>query len=138
MKTLLLSPILALVILLTGCSTVQNPQLSGDLAAIAGVAAYTGTAYYLNDHPDKRPIFEASKQMLDGLINAGNSDPIAFQKALANLPIKELKGNKGAIMVGAAVILWDSYAARATALDKSQQVIPVIVAVRDGIARALN
>lgn len=131
-----MNKILALACLLMGCSTVPSNQ-TAQLAGIAEVAAFTGTAYYLADHPEKAPIFEAAKQALDGLIADGNSDPAAFSKALASLPIKELKGDKGAIMVGAAVILWDTYAGQITKLDQAKKVLPVIQAVRNGLARAL-
>jgi hypothetical protein len=136
MKTISLILLLA-CLSLVGCSTVPSDK-TAQLAGLAEVAAFSGTAYYLADHPDKAPIFEAAKQALDGLIADGNSDPIAFQKALANLPVKELKGDKGVIVVGAAIILWDTYAGQITKLDQAKKVLPVIVAVRDGLARALG
>lgn len=126
-----------LACLLMGCSTVQNPNQTAQLAGIAEVAAYTGTAYYLADHPEKAPLFEASLQALNGLINDNNSDPAAFTKALSALPIKELKGDKGVIVVGAAVILWDTYASQVTTLDQAKKVMPVVIGVRNGLARAL-
>jgi hypothetical protein len=135
MKTISIILLLA-CLSLVGCSTVP-PNQTAQLAGIAEVAAFTGTAYYLADHPEKAPLFEAAKQALDGLINDGNSDPAAFSKALSALPIKELKGDKGVIVVGAAVILWDTYASQVTTLDQKQKVMPVVIAVRNGLARAL-
>lgn len=124
-----------LACLLMGCKTFPTTD---DMAFIAGDATFLGSSWYLADHQDKRPDFAAAKLALDAMIADKNADPIAFQKVLASLPIKEFQGTKGGIVVGEAVSLWSRYSQKVAKLDTQQKVMPIIVAVRDGLARALG
>jgi hypothetical protein len=136
MKTISIILLLA-CLSLVGCSTVPQNQ-TAQLAGIAEVAAlHWNRLLFRGPSRESAAIRSEPKQALNGLINDNNSDPAAFTKALSALPIKELKGDKGVIVVGAAVILWDTYASQVTTLDQAKKVMPVVIAVRNGLARAL-
>lgn len=108
------------------------------MTTVAELAAFTGTSLRLQSHPQDRPLFEASLAALDVLVSDQNYDPAALQGALQKLPIKELQGEQGALILGAALILYDSYARDVVKLDRSIYVLPVINAVRSGISRGLR
>lgn len=121
----------------TGCGTVPKEEQLRQMTTIAELASYTGARFHLIDNPQDRAFFEASKEALDVMLRDGDYDPGAFALALQGLPVDELKDDKGTLIIGAAVILWDSYSSRVFDLDKEQYIRPVIVAVRNGLARAL-
>lgn len=146
MKQLLLLPIVLLSLSLnTGCvsPSAKGPnaalvQQGQTLAAIAGVAAYTGCSIDLNDNPDRLVMYKASKVALDSLIKDENYTPYAFRDALSQLPVRQLAGYKGTLMVGSAVRLWDSYKDQVVNLDGSVFIKPILMSVRDGLRDAIN
>lgn len=130
---------LLLCALLCSCSIFKAPTETGAqrierIGAVAELAAYTGTALRLVDHPEDRAKFQAAADALAG-VTAG--DTAALQRVLASLPVKELKGEKGAIIVGAAILLYETELKRLTQIDQASAVAVVSKKVRDGIARAL-
>lgn len=136
MKNIILASV---IISLCGCSIFKPAQPTETqrierVAAIAELAAYTGTALRLVDHPEDRPKFLAAS---DALAAATTTDPAALQRVLATLPVKELRGEKGAVIVGAAVLLYETELKRLTSIDQSSFVGAVSKSVRSGIARAL-
>lgn len=130
--------LLAILAGLTGCASVPPEQRIARMATLAELAAYTGSSVDLTAHPDHKVYYEASLAALDGLLQSANYDPTAFARALQQLPVKELRGDTGAIVVNSAVILWHEYAAEVVNLDTTQYVRPVIVSVRNGLARSLG
>ena len=138
MKSYLLIAALALA-LNTGCSVFKATEPTGAqrverVAAIAELAAYTGTALRLVDHPEDRAKFQAAS---DALAATTTGDSAALQRVLATLPVKELKGEKGAVIIGAAVLLYETELKRLTTIDQTSLAGAVSKSVRSGIARAL-
>lgn len=132
--------VLLLVVLLTGCSIFKpsqptDAQRIARVSAIAELAAYTGTALRLTDHPEDRAKFQAAS---DSLAASTSNDPAALQRVLAALPVKELKGEKGAVIVGAAVLLYEAELSRLTSIDQTSLAAAVSVSIRSGINRALQ
>lgn len=123
-----------LALVLAGCSTAQPTSQSDRLANIAELAAYTGTALWLVDHPADAPKFQAAAVALGGL---GAGDPVALQQILSTLPLKELKGEKGAIIIGAAILLYESELPHLTPIDQASLAAVVARRVQSGINRAL-
>ena len=116
----------------------EPPAISTkDMATIAELAAYTGTLIHLTDNESDRGIFAAVEQSLAVALDANDYDPVKFANTLQALPIKELQGSKGSIILGSAVILWRRYSTQVVALDREKQVRPVIEAVHRGLADAL-
>ncbi len=129
--------------LLTGCASIgSNPAADAQriqrLSTVAELAAFTGTQYWLGGHPQDRPYFALSLAALDSLLKDRNYDPQALTAALSSLPVKQLQGDKGALIVSAATILYDGYASEVVNLDKAIYIAPVIAAIRNGLFRALN
>lgn len=128
---------------LIGCATRptapgETPQAVNDIATAAELAAYTATTYHLIDHPDARPQFENVRAVLASLVATNNFDPIAFTSALQKLPLKEIKGEKGALIVNGAIILWQAYGQRVVHLDRAVYVKPVLEHTLAGFNRALD
>jgi hypothetical protein len=130
-------------ILLSGCASIgSNPAADAQriqrLSTIAELAAFTGSQYWLHDHPQDRQYFAVSLAALDSLLKDRNYDPQALTAALSSLPVRQLQGDKGALIVSAATILYDGYASEVVNLDKATYIAPVIAAIRNGLFRALN
>ena len=147
----------------TGCKTVVSTDSSGvastnrvpdqmaiDLAAgAARSAAYLGTKIYLEGipprlagHPNDRQAFETARASVKTLIAAGTFSSSDLTTALQGLPIKELQGGEGTLIVGEAVVLWDQYGRLLANLDKAQAfksfVLPFAQAIADGLDLALG
>jgi hypothetical protein len=146
-----------------GCKTVVTTDANGisstnkvpDQVAIAIAtgaaksAAYLGTKIYLEGipprlagHPNDRPAFETARASVKTLIAAGTFSSGDLSSALQGLPIKELQGGKGTLIVGEAVTLWDTYGRLLASLDKAQAfqefVLPFAQAIADGLDLALG
>lgn len=171
-KILLLSSILTLaavsLVPITGCKTATFSNLSTNSAGavvtntvtqrvpdvaqmqtIAKSAAYLGTQVWLNGlppslaaHPNDRAKFVIARNALQTLIAAGNFNATALTAALQNLPITQLQGANGTLIVGEAVILWDQYGQQLASLDKAQvystYVQPIAQSILDGLNMALG
>jgi len=146
----------------TGCRTVTSTDpIYGtnvvtrvpDVALMcttAQSAAYLGSVIYLNGlgsknfpaHPEARPQFELARTSLRALIAGGSFDGAQLTAALQGLPIQELQGAQGSLIVGEAVILWDQYGQQLARLDKAQifatYVLPVAKSILDGLDMALG
>ncbi len=129
------------VMLATSCVTGPDGKRQVDadrVSRIAGHAAAIGSAAYLTAHPEQRPAFIVAEQALTGLIEQENYDPVAFSTALQALPTDALRGKEGALYVSVAVVVWDEAIAAATKLDQETLVRKTMIAVRDGLRRALQ
>src|ERR1044071_557823 len=145
---------------MTGCVRMPVVQPNGvivtntvpdvqQMTAIAKSAAYLGTSVYLNGlpprlagHPGDRPAFVTARSSLGALIAAGNFSAADLTAALQALPVKELQGGEGTLIVGEAVILWDQYGRQLASLDKAQvfqtYILPVAKAIYEGLDMALG
>ena len=136
-KTQLMSLLLVLG-LAAGCATLTDSDKISRMTTVAALAAYTGASIDLVDNPDHKATYEATVALLSMLLDTQDYDPIKFAEAIRQLPVKELKGDKGVIIIGAAIILWDQYAREVTHLDRATYIAPVIRGVTDGLRRALG
>jgi len=154
-QTILLSLVLLIssFALFTGCTTTyavrQNPDGTittntikkadiARVARIAGDAAQIGVSIYLLEHPQERPAFALAHATLDSLIRDENYDPMKFREALAGLPFNTFKGSAGELYVMLAIVVWDELTREFIAVNEKGWAKPVMVAVRDGMGRALR
>jgi hypothetical protein len=124
----------------TGCasSNSQTPeQRAARVAMVAELAAYSGTTVYLEKHPDKRPYFVAANAALGNLLSSTNVTPAQLAEALQGLPVRELQGSQGSLIVGNAVILYDSLLRENVNMDANVYLRPVITSIHSGLTRAL-
>lgn len=128
-------------------STVSVPDVQL-MCGVAKSAAYLGTSVWLYGlppglagHPQDREAFETARTSIKALIAAGSFTSGDLSAALQALPIKELQGESGTIVVGEAVILWDTYGRQLANLDKTRvfetYLLPVATALCQGLDMAL-
>jgi hypothetical protein len=130
----------AVLLLPSGCVTGPDGRSAPSplLLSITSRAAATGARLHLAAHPDQRPAFAVAKATLDSLIHDGNYDPALLAEALRGLPVDMLKGLEGALLVSDLIVVWDSTAGEATRIEKTTWIKPMMEAVRNGLAEALD
>jgi len=135
--------------LTTGCKTTSNADGTTTktvdpivLQVIAQDASAVGTSVFLQTNPQYRPAFELARTSIKALLAAGNGSPADLQAALAGLPLAQLKGTQGALIVSSAVTLIDLAGRQLQAADKKQvwatYVQPVAQGIADGLDQALG
>lgn len=141
-RTVIAAALIAVVSFSTiGCKTGEtatDAQKAARVATVAQLAAFDGASIWLTSHPDDRQYFEAARTSLKLLLATDTINPADFTAALQGLPIKELQGPNGALIVGSAVILYDAYLRENVNLDANVYLRPVITAVAQGLDRALG
>lgn len=138
MKTALSATVALLI--LAGCTTSSDGTKTLDVARVATIAhsaAHVGTAIYIRNHPETRPMFQASAAALASLDASGDYDPVKFADALATLPIGALQGADGDVYISTFIVVWDAFSAQAVGMDTTLWVKPVLKAVRTGMEKAL-
>lgn len=131
------------VFLFGGCASVpadgSAPRDTKRLEAIAKLAAFDGTVIYLKKHPESRATFELAHAELTKFVddNGGQLSLGALLNVMDELPVKQLQGEYGAVIVGSAIILFDEFVGDKVEVD-SAQLRPVAVAIRDGIGMGLG
>lgn len=127
---------LMLVMGLTGCTHLKDPNTGPKIQSAVYVAAYVGTSEALRAHPEWRGGFElASKEL--AILEAGKIDVLKLVEIVKRLPVKELKGDRARIIIDAATILLVDQIG-ATPLEKLEDLKPIVTAIRRGIARGLG
>lgn len=128
--------------ILSGCSTTPRTQTDANkiarASAVAHAAAFTACRWELADRPGDRAYWLTAKNALDDLLKAQNYDPVAFRNALSALPIKELRSDVGTLAIEGAITLYDGLANQSVNLQGQVWLAPIMTAVRDGIAKALE
>lgn len=135
-KSLLICAAMAFSI---GCSTMSTEQRINNVASLANLAAYTGTAIHLEDNEQDAPFFAAAVQALNKMADDGTYQPAELLAALEVLPVDMLRdsGGKGAIIITGAVMLFDQGANQLITPETTQSVKQIAAAIRDGIETAL-
>lgn len=138
MKTTTLAALMAAALMTgTGCSTLTHQERVANLADISNMAAYVGTGLHLEQAPQDAPYFEAAVKALDKFAGDGEWKPADLAEALKALPVDQLSGSKGAILIVGGVQLYDRAADRLLKLNTGGEVAAVAMAIRDGIETAL-
>ena len=130
--------------LFTGCASTPKAPKEDDLqrmtqaATVAEIAAYTGAGYWLVEHPNDRGKIEMAITALDALSATNGFNGAALSQALSGLPIKELKSQQGSLLIGAAVLLYETELTRLTPIDQGPYVAVISGRIRAGLQRALD
>lgn len=134
----LVSAALLLVMFMVGCKTAPtDTQKIAFAAALAKSAVVMGVGYDLQANPEHRVAYEVAEQSLNMLLKNGNYDAAKLAAALQSLPVKELKGTQGALIISGAVSVFELATSTFFDPSSSQAVFAVGTAVRDGLATAL-
>lgn len=127
-----------------GCTTTPTGQTIPDPAVLqltAQEAAAIGTQLWLGSHPTDRAQFETARASLRILLGAGRGSAADLQAALSSLPIKQLSGTNGSVIVTTAAILISKGGQQLAKLDTagvwSYYVEPVAQGLLDGLNQAL-
>ncbi len=143
----ILSVALIALSLTSACTTtktgqsVPNPAV---LTMVAQEAASVGTTMWLANpsHAADRDKFVLARTSLKGLVAAGSGSAADLQAALAMLPISQLSGNNGAVLVSGAVVLIDAAGKQITSLGNGTvwngYVLPVATGLIAGFDQALG
>jgi len=111
------------------------------MCSVAKNATYIGSTYWLKSHPQDREKFELARKSITTLIAAGSFDTAALTTALQNLPIRELQGDTGVLIIGGAIELWDVYGRELGKLDQGKvfetYILPVAQSILTGLDLAL-
>lgn len=132
----------------TNIVTKSVPDVA-QMCTVAKSASYLGLEVWIRGIPPTLPAHPQDLQKcitvrnsLKALIAAGTFSAGDLTSALQSLPINELKGDQGSLIVGEAVILWDQYGQQLASLDKAQvfdtYLLPVAQAILDGLNMALG
>lgn len=137
----LITPLMALF-LFTGCVTSPDTGKKEldtvKVAAIVKEAAKQGSAWDLDNNPEHKRYYVTAVQLVAKLLKDENYDRSELARALADLPIRQLQSESGALIIGTAVSVYDVYADRAVDLDKVKYMKPIIQAIHDGLQETLD
>jgi len=128
---------LFIVPLLLGCKTISNPALLDFVAARAGQAVKIAVLADLKSNPGHAPAYGAAVQALDGLLRSTNYSSAAFKEILAQLPIKEFRGDTGALVIEGGLLIFDLVTMFAFDPQSQPALLAVMLQVRDGLIEAL-
>lgn len=136
---------LASMLAFTGCQTTSNTDGTTTKAVdpivlqlVAQDATAVGATMLLQQKPEYRPQLELARMSVKALLATGNGSPAELQAALSGLPIKQLQGNQGALIVTSAVTLIDAAGARLKAVDSKQVWASYVQPIAQGIANGLD
>ena len=141
MKSLLLAA-LAAIYALTGCA-VKPVFNATNLTPLVNSAAYTGTRVILQQHPEKRPVFEQASAALTALIDSNQITLVSLKTAVDPIraaDIRELRDPNTALIVDGAITIADAALGRYQLTSETQkaEALAIAKATRDGITRALS
>ena len=122
----------------SGCASMSPTQQAAMVQAVSFDAASIGAGVDLRDHPDHRALYTVVKVGLDRLIADGTYDPLAFREAVEMLPISELRGENGALIILGAVSIFTLSTGYLDITNSPPLLQAAITGMRDGLAQALQ
>lgn len=120
-----------------GCANPPTAKQLANIKAISRGAGELGTLYALRGDSSLRPAFEAVEQELGRLMEASDYDYGKFVAALQKLPISELRGEFGAVLISNGVLIFDLAAGLFWGPEKPLAVAASMEGLREGIRAAL-
>lgn len=140
-KTGGLLAIAMLCLVMAGCVTSPTGNRTVDpivLTAVSQEAAAVGASLWLSSHPQDRAQFELARTSLAALVALGNGSPADLQVALSGLPIAQLKGTQGSVIVSGAVVLLDTAGRELAKVDSSKIYDDFVKPVAQGLIAGLD
>lgn len=125
----------------TACTTTSTGQKIPDpivLQSVAQEAAAVGATFWLQNHNADRTSFELARTSLKALIATGSGSPADLQAALSQLPVKQLQGSQGAVIVQGAVVLLNAAGTQLAKLDKQEVWANYVQPVARGLLAGLD
>lgn len=128
------------LILVTGCTLFRGsapPDRAARLGIVVETAVFTGTQLALAKHPELRPQFTDALAGLDSVTSTNGINVAQLQAALSRLPVKELRGDTGALLITSAITVYEATLAQGTQVNQDSYAAVVAKAVSSGLHRAL-
>ena len=79
----------------------------------------------------------AARAGLGALLSSTNISAADFTAVMQQLPVNELKGDQGALIVGNAIILYDALLRDMVNLGANVYLRPIVTGIYNGLTRAL-
>jgi hypothetical protein len=135
MKTKLASILIliATIIGLTGCASTGGKMTVADATPAIKTAASIGTYAVLREHPEWRAQFIVAANDLEILEHADTIDFATIMAIVQRLPVKKLQSDKAQLAITATTMLLAGYGDRIVALDKMENMRPIVKALREGV-----
>lgn len=132
MKKLITSLTVSSLLFMNGCSTLTPNQVT-NYAAVAEVAAFTGTSVALKQHPEWRPGFIEASAELKTIANSTNITITQIMMIVQRLPVKELQSDTAKLTITSATILLSGLNVPEMPADRIKQLQPIVVSIYTGI-----
>lgn len=132
---------LAAIILSTGCKTAPDGTKQPDIARIALItreAAAIGTAEAVARNPEWRDQFQSVVVELRKLETANDITPDVLLFTIRGLPVNELRSRDATLAITSARLLVVAAGWSDVTIVRSEQMRPVVAALRDGIELGLK
>lgn len=121
-------------LLFFGCASLTQDRVSL-LVQIASQAAQIGAQQWLVKHPDQRQLFNDVIAAIAVLVQAGNTNQLAYVEQLKRLPTTTLAGPDGAVVIASEhLIIKDAVANKATIVTEPAT-MPVVKATLAGLRK---
>ena len=143
MKKLLSRTLIPLLIValslpsLTGCAMLKKNVTPETLQLTLQTVAQTGASVRLANHPEDAPRFALAVGALNLLLADGQFSAADLQAALATLPVNELKGDTGTLIIDAAVVVYQLATGGKSPIESAPYVVAAATGIRDGLKAAL-
>lgn len=120
---------------LCACTSL-TPERVAALADLARVATAVGASSWLAKHPEHRQSFEDVMRAMQALLRAGITNPLAYSERLQSLPVSQLEGPSGDLLVSSdRLMLYDGGLGKAVIVHGAAE-MPVIRGIGSGLRLA--
>jgi hypothetical protein len=121
-----------------GCRTIDQASLLQLACNVARTSVAYGVQVDCNRYPDHKAAWAAGRLALDKILQADNFDPAALRTALAALPLRELQGPQGALVIDTIITVFSAGTDTFLDIKKSPTLYAIGSAVRDGIEAGMK
>lgn len=144
----------ALLLGVAGCASFQKTVITTDpvtgvsvtnqvfdvtrITPLVETAAFEGTAVALTEHPEWRDGFNAALKELKFLEASEHIDFTTVLAIIQRLPVKELKSQEARLAISGGTLLLSQVRGSTTALDKLENLRPIVTALRAGVELGLS
>lgn len=127
---------LSVALVLASCATLPEPDIIR-IAAAVKEAATLGTSEAVRDHPEWRPHFDYATEELELLEKQDQITVANLLDVLSRLPVSELSSDQARIIMSVARLTIAVAGWSDVKIVQTQQLRPVIIALREGIDAGL-
>lgn len=124
------------LLLVASCVTTGEPDTERISRAVKEAATF-GTQEAVREHPEWRPHFVLARTELDLLAQMNEISVDSLLDVANRMPVQELSSDRARLIVGGAKLTIAIAGWSNVKLKQTEQVRPVVIALRDGIDAGL-